>query len=265
MIDLHSHILPGIDDGAENLNVALEMARMAAASGTTVLACTPHIKPPTYPNHRASIDEAVDFLKSQLVQEGIALELVGGADIHINHDLLDGLKSGHLPTINGSRYFLFEPDHNVMPPGLDRFCATILDAGFVPILTHPERLDWIERHYDKICGFDEMGVVMQLTANSVTGKFGKQVQKWSLRMLQENRVDIVASDAHDVKYRTTSLASVKEFLVKHFGLPLANRLLQENPMRILEDGPLAEKARVSITVAPQKSAWLNLMNMFSSK
>ena len=103
MIDLHSHILPGIDDGAKTLEVSLEMARLAVADGIRTMACTPHIYPGLYMNDSAGITRARDALQAELDTQGIALQLVVGADVHLVPELLDGVKAGRVPTLNGSR------------------------------------------------------------------------------------------------------------------------------------------------------------------
>src|SRR5574337_485004 len=113
VIDLHTHILPGIDDGAKSLELSLEMARIAVADGTTVMACTPHIYPGLYMNDGAGIRRARDKLQMALDLKQMPLRLVVGADAHLVPELRDGLKSGRVPTLHDSRYFLLEPSHHV--------------------------------------------------------------------------------------------------------------------------------------------------------
>ena len=117
MIDLHCHLLPGIDDGPPDLATALEMARIAAAAdGITLTACTPHIYPGLYNNEADQILAAVAAVRLRLQEAGIPLEVTTGADIQLVPELLDGLNSGRFPTLHGSRYFLFEPSHHTVPP-----------------------------------------------------------------------------------------------------------------------------------------------------
>src|SRR5690606_33768464 len=108
-----------------------------------------------------------------------------------------GLRQGRIPTLSNSRYFLFEPPHHVAPPRLEEAAFNLLAAGYVPILTHPERLTWIESHYAVFKRLAHSGVWMQLTAGALYGKFGARPRYWSERMLDEGLVHIVASDAHD--------------------------------------------------------------------
>ncbi len=201
MIDLHSHILPGIDDGAKSVAMSLEMAELAVADGITHMACTPHITPGIYDNDPVAIAARVRALQAMLDKSGIALRLVAGADVHVVPDLAARLADGSLPCLEGTRYFLFEPPHHVAPPGLLRVAREAMAAGFMPVLTHPERLTWIEKAYGLICELDEAGVAVQVTAGALTGDFGERVRGWAFRLLDEGRVDIVASDAHDTRRR----------------------------------------------------------------
>ena len=172
MIDLHSHILHGIDDGASDIAMSIEMAKMAIADGTTHIACTPHIMPGIYDNDTGIIQKKMSELKDALKQQDLPLNLIIGADVHIGPTNVQGLQAGHIPSLNGTRYFLFEPSHHVMPPKIVEFSKKILADNYIPILTHPERLTWIENHYDKMVEMDEIGVPIQLTAASITGRFG---------------------------------------------------------------------------------------------
>jgi protein-tyrosine phosphatase len=249
VIDLHSHILPSLDDGSSSLETSLHMAVIAVDDGVEFMACTPHIKSGVYENSRIIIETSLYLLRTALARHDIPLKLCAGADIHVTPSLAVLLKAGILPTLGGSRYFLFEPPHNVVVPGLLSLTRAILADGFVPILTHPERLTWIENHYDLICDMDEAGVGIQLTAASVLGKFGKRAAYWSERMLDEGRVDLLASDAHDVSHRPPGLSHARDRVAQRYDEMTARLLTELNGRAILEDKPLAEKRR-----QPRKAA-----------
>ncbi len=235
MIDLHSHILPGIDDGARSLEVALEMARIAVADGTTVMACTPHIYPGLYMNDSAGIHAERDKLQQALDTFGIRLRLVVGADAHLVPELLDGLRTGRVPTLHGSRYFLLEPSHHVAPPQFEESVFQIMAAGYVPVITHPERLTWIEDHYPKFIALARRGAWLQLTAGALVGKFGKRARHWSERLLGDGVIHLVASDAHTVSVRSPRLSDAVPLLDKIVGPNETRRLLYERPQAILDD------------------------------
>jgi protein-tyrosine phosphatase len=235
MIDLHCHILPGIDDGAADLPVSLAMARAFVADGVTTVACTPHILPGVYHNSGLQIRAAVQQLQQALDQEGIALNLVAGADVHIAPDLTSGLQSGHLLSLGDTRYVLIEPPHNVLPPRLEECFFGLLAAGYVPILTHPERLSWINAHYETISRLFQAGVWMQVTAGSLAGAFGRNPLYWAERMLDEGRVHFLATDAHDTKRRPPNLSRGRELAAKLVGEGEAEHLVVSRPEGVLRD------------------------------
>ena len=233
MIDLHSHILPGIDDGAADLAVSLAMARAFVADGVTTVACTPHILPGLYHNNGPQIRHAVLELQAAIDREGIALRLVTGADIHITPNFVAGLRDGSLLSLADSRYVLVEPPHHVAPARLDDLFFSLLVAGYVPILTHPERLTWIKSQYATIVRLVQAGVWMQVTAGSLTGAFGRQPLYWAERMLQEGRVHILATDAHDCARRPPELTPGREQAERLVGATEAEHLVMTRPRGII--------------------------------
>jgi protein-tyrosine phosphatase len=235
VIDLHCHILPGIDDGASDLSVSLDMARAFVADGVTQVACTPHILPGHYFNTGATIRPAVAELQAVLDREDIPLQLVAGADNHVVPDFVSGLHSGHLLTLGGSRYVLVEPPHHVAPPRLDELFFSILAAGFVPILTHPERLAWIKDHYPLMQRLAGSGVWMQITAGSLSGAFGRNARYWVERMLDEGLVRILATDAHDTTRRPPNLREGRDLAAARVGAREADFLVVTRPMGVLAD------------------------------
>jgi Capsular polysaccharide biosynthesis protein len=139
------------------------MARMASSDGITTIACTPHILPGVYNNTGPAIRIAVDRLRERISEAGIPITLVPGADVHVAPDLGVQLRQGQVLTLNDSRYLLLEPPHHLLPPRLEDLIFGLQAAGYVPVLTHPERLSWIEGHYDLIERFACNSVLMQIT------------------------------------------------------------------------------------------------------
>lgn len=235
MIDLHSHILHGIDDGASDIEVSIEMARIAVADGITHMACTPHIFPGKYENSSAIILPAIKALQSVLDDKKIALKLMCGADAHVSIDLIDRIMLGDVPTLNGSRYFLLEPPHEVLPPRLPELAEKALLAGYVPILTHPERLLWGERHYEVFIKLSDMGCLLQLTAGSLLGDFGSLAKRIAERILADGRAGIVATDAHGVKSRRPLLSFAYNYIAAKIGKSEAEELFVKRPMAIISN------------------------------
>lgn len=259
MIDLHCHILPGIDDGAPDMETALAMARIAAADGIHTVACTPHIYPGMYENTAAGIAQATEGLRQALQQAGIALILTYAADTHVVPDLVQKLQQGSSPTFNGGRYFLLEPPHHVAPPNFEEYVFRLLAAGYVPIITHPERLSWIEQDYAVFERLAHHGAWMQLTAGSLTGRFGSNARYWGERMLDEGLVHILATDSHGVARRPPLLAEGMAAATAWVGAQEAQRMVSERPAAVLQNSDPAQVApmlALSARSQPQTSGVL---------
>ena len=235
MIDLHCHILPGIDDGAADLAVSVAMARAFVADGVSVVACTPHILPGLYSNSGPEIRKAMARLQQALDGDGIPLRLVTGADNHIVPSFVAELRSGHLLSLADTRYVLVEPPHHIPPPRMEDLFFSLLVAGYVPILTHPERLTWIKTHYAAVQRLARSGVWMQITAGSLAGAFGRNARYWSERMLDEGCVHILATDAHDVDRRPPNLSLGRELAAKRVGDLEAQNLVETRPAGVLRN------------------------------
>ncbi len=211
------------------------MARIAASEGVVVQACTPHIFPGVYNNTGPQIRAAVVDLQREIDAAGIELTLVTGADAHMVPDMVGGLRSSMILSLADTRYVLVEPPHHVAPPRIDAFFFDLLAAGYVPVLTHPERLRWIEAHYETFVRLFHAGVWMQVTSGSLTGAFGARPKYWGERMLDEGLVHILASDAHGVRRRRPDLAAGRAAAEKWVGAEEAEQMVYLRPYAILEN------------------------------
>ena len=235
LVDLHCHLLPGVDDGSGSLVESLEMARGFCRDGVGVVACTPHFFPGVYNNSGPDIRSRVARLQDDLDAEGIPLRLVVGGDVHIAPDLVAKLKSGEALSLNDSRYVLVEPPHHILPPNMDGLFFDLLSAGYVPILTHPERMSWLEREYALVERLALSGVLMQITAGSILGSFGNRARDRSSRMLRDGMVHLVASDAHDMARRPPVMGEALAVLKEWVGEAEAMNLMSVRPKIILRD------------------------------
>lgn len=235
MLDLHCHLLPSIDDGATDLPMALEMARIAYADGIRTVACTPHIYPGMYENTGDGIRAAVVALQARLDEEGIGLRLVVGADVHLEPGLVQAIQSGRVPTLAGSRYLLLEPPHHVAPPRFEETVFQLMVAGYVPVITHPERLRWIDDHYEVFKRLVRQGAWMQITAGALTGRFGKRPKYWGERMLDESLVHVLATDAHHPVRRPPRLAEGLDAAARRIGDAQAVHLVHTRPQGIIDN------------------------------
>jgi len=242
LIDLHCHILPGVDDGAKDLQTALAMARIAVEDGIEIVACTPHITPGVYDNRGPEITRAIASLQESLDAANIPLQLTCGADAHLAPDLGEGLRERRVPSLGGSRYFLLEPPHHVAPPRLDLAVQDLLNEGHVPVITHPERLSWIEDHYDLMNAMADAGAWFQITAGSLTGRFGPRPRYWAERMVDEGLTHILATDAHNVRNRAPRLAEGRDAVAARLGPEEARRMVIDRPRGILANADPATLA-----------------------
>lgn len=240
LIDLHAHLLPSIDDGAKSVEESLAMARLSVADGIVAMACTPHILPGRYNNTAASIEAAVASLRLALQQAGIPLTLYVGADVHIAPDLLEKLRSGQVPSLNGSRYFLLEPPGGIRPVQFVKFTERLLAGGYVPIITHPERLPWVEKNFSDITEAQDTGCLVQLTAASITGEFGTLAKRLSDRFIDAGRVDIVASDTHGETRRPPGVTAARAVIAQRLGEDWAYDVFERKPVAIVANAPAAE-------------------------
>jgi len=228
------------------------MARIAVADGVRIVACTPHIMPGVYNNTGPDIYRAVTALQWELDRAEIGIVLAPGADAHIAPDLVHGLKSGRVLPLGKSRYFLLEPPHSVLPPRFDDFLISLMGTGYLPIITHPERLSWVESHYESLERLVRSGVMMQLTAGSLLGRFGRRARSLAERMLDDGLVNIIASDAHDTEARRPGLSEAFGVVARRLGREEAMHMVVTRPAGILRNlNPADLPPPVGIETAPR--------------
>jgi len=197
MIDLHAHLLPGIDDGAETMEQSLKLARIAVAEGIQLVAATPHHLNGRYVNSASDVEEAVQHLRGKLAEERIPLQLITGQEIRVTGDLWTEWEQGRLLTLGGSRYLLLELPNNHVPRGFADLIYEMTIQGLVPIIAHPERNVELADNPDLLMELVQLGAWGQVTSHSLNGRFGNRVMKTAMHMCKRNLIHIIASDAHD--------------------------------------------------------------------
>jgi protein-tyrosine phosphatase len=234
MIDLHVHILPGLDDGAKDLDESLEMCRVAVRDGITTIVATPHTADGNYDNSRDRVLAAVGELTDCLPSQGIRLTILPGADIHV-HEQLDALiNNRETLTVNDTmRYVMVEFPRHVIPPNCIEWMFRLILAGFTPILTHPERNTAIHRKTEFVREWVEKGGLVQLTAMSLTGEFDQEAKKCSEELLKHNLVHVIASDAHSAVRRPPVLSKAVECAASLVGPDYARKLVEDYPAAII--------------------------------
>ena len=248
MIDLHCHILPGVDDGARTLEDAVAICRMAAADGCHAMIATPHQRRDLWWNDDV---ERLRRLARELqakVREAVGPEfqvLLGG-EVHVDREVLSELErlpGGSILTLAGSRWLLLELDGRGSPDEAVHLVHETTIAGWRPILAHPEVIPWLAPDLDLLAHLVRMGATLQLTAMSVTGDFGRRPMEDSHRMLEAGLVHFVASDAHDTRRRPPGLRRACLMIASRWGEDLARELSVDNPRAVLEDRPLPAAAQ----------------------
>lgn len=240
LFDLHTHVLPGVDDGAATISEALQMLRNAAACDVRALVVTPHCNVPGMPDNllSAQLRTRFDALCRAAKEEQLPLTLMLGGEVRCTEQLPALLRAGLIPTLNGSRYVLTEFPHGGDRDSYYFALRGILDAGFVPLVAHPERYSALRCDPIMVQQWLDMGCHVQLTAGSIMGKFGRDVMRTAQFLLDRDLVACVASDAHGTTTRTNYLSDVYTHLQLHYGKDYARALLWENPRRICRDEPL---------------------------
>lgn len=237
MIDLHNHLLPGIDDGAPDLETALQLARVAVADGITHLVCTPHIHPGRYDNDRSSIAQAHRRFSDGLAQAGIDLKVSWAAEVRFGMELMVSLAEGAIPLLGqwqDRKVLLLEFPHGEVPFGAERLTAWLLARNIVPMIAHPERNKSLMRSPKKLKPFLDQGCLLQVTAGSVTGHFGPQAQELAHDLLEQGLVTILASDAHNLQHRPPRLSEGMEHVARIVGDSQAERLFKDTPWQIAQ-------------------------------
>lgn len=236
MIDLHCHFLPGIDDGAANLDEALALARAAVADGIRVSVLTPHVHLERYPNERAGIEAAVVALRAELEREGIPLQVRAGGEVRLGAEIVDLLEQDRIPflgELGGYRVMLLEFPHSGIPIGSDRLVRYLVARRVRPLVAHPERNRELIAAPDRIKPFVDMGCMLQLTAGSLIGQFGEGSRVASEHYLAQDWVFALATDAHDLRHRVPNLGAARDLLVDRGEAGLARRLTELNPARLV--------------------------------
>jgi protein-tyrosine phosphatase len=240
MIDIHHHLLPGVDDGARNLDISLAMVEMAIADGITHIVCTPHSSHSYYfdPEHNATLlAELQDAVARRFGDDAITLGL--GCDFHLMFDNIEDAQSHPTRyTINGNNYLLVEfPDSAISPTTAQTFYQLSL-SGMTPIITHPERNPILARQPERMTEWLKAGALIQVTANSLSGRFGQTAEQSAFWLLDHQWVHFLATDAHDVQSRPPRLRRAFDLVAERYDLATAQRLCVRNPRAAFYGEPL---------------------------
>lgn len=235
MIDLHCHLLPGIDDGPETLDEAVCLAKQMAEGGVTHAVVTPHIHYGRWDNTPEIIKKSLNELQQGIELEGIPLTLGYAAEVRIDVDVLAAVPQGNIPFLGvyqGKRVMLLELPHSNIPMGTEQIVQWLLKQNILPMIAHPERNKDVMRRYEKLASLVELGCLFQVTAGSLVGQFGNAAQEIAERMLNAGLVTILASDAHHIQRRPANLGEGYQAAASLVGEHEAMSLVKDRPLAI---------------------------------
>jgi len=238
VIDLHTHILPALDDGARTLDESLAMIRIAVADGITSLAATPH-DTGSAPDYPSQVKARVAQVQAALQERGIDLQLVVGSELHGVPDLVARLRTGRALTLGSSRYFLLEFPLTDLPIHAAQLVFEAQVAGFTPIVAHPARTAAIQHDPNQLYDLVERGALAQITSGSLTGVFGPRIQATARVLVEHNLVHLIASDAHGTGYRAPRLSEAVQVAGQIVGEEIARAMVTTRPQAILSNQSLA--------------------------
>ncbi|WP_110114952.1 CpsB/CapC family capsule biosynthesis tyrosine phosphatase [Bacillus sp. CGMCC 1.16541] len=219
MIDLHCHILPGLDDGAQTKEDALEMAKQAVAQGIHTIIATPHHQNRQYQNEKNVIIERVKELNDYFSQHNLPITILPGQEPRIYGELVDDYKADHILSLNNTgKYVFIEFPSSQVPRYTDQLIYDLQSHHLTPIIVHPERNSQLMEAPDLLYRFVQKGALTQITASSVTGQFGKKIQKFTHQLIDANLTHFVASDAHNVTSRGFSMEAAFQEIEKQYGI-----------------------------------------------
>ena len=267
MVDIHHHLLFGLDDGSNSIDTSVAMARLAAADGITHIVCTPHANG-NY-EFRPRVNAAkTDELRARLAAEGIAITLGSGCDFHLSFDNVIAAKQDPARfSINGLGYVLVEvPDYG-LPPGLTETFYELQLAGLTPILTHPERNPTLQRDPDRLKDWMRGGVLIQVTADSLTGHKGRHAQRMAHDLLEKRWVHFLATDAHNTTSRPPRMREAHDLVATKYGSIYAHSLCVINPLAVFlgKQFEAAEEARGLFEDVKEPNWWQRVSSALSRR
>jgi protein-tyrosine phosphatase len=240
VIDIHTHILPGLDDGAANWEDTLNMARSAVSEGITTIIATPHHANGRYENRADEVAEHTRRVNERLIASGVPVSIMSGQEIRVHDDLLEAWNRGELLALAGSTYVLIEMPSSQVPKEMDELIHELRIMNLKPIIAHPERNAEIANHPQRLAGLVEAGAFAQVTSHSLLGGFGRRIQQSAWALCGSGLIQIVSSDAHHIERRGFRLREAYDVIRERMGVQWESYLLN-NALCVAEDRSFAGK------------------------
>ena len=245
--DIHSHVLWGVDDGAEDMETSIELCKLAHEMGTDFLFLTPHIINWSDASLLYDLRESkAEYLQNVLYEDGVELKLYKGFEILCDDDIFN-IKFFEPYTLNKSRYILIEFDFRfTTEEDVDAWCDYLISCGLVPIIAHPERYEFVKKDISVIERLSEKGCLFQLNSGSVLGVFGEYEASVALKMLLCGYADFLGSDAHDLRWRNTDMYVFLRDYPEAVSDEVLEKILFENPQRVVNNEPIKPRRLKSL-------------------
>jgi protein-tyrosine phosphatase len=248
MVDIHTHIIPGVDDGAQNMEDTIAMCRLAAEDGVGTIVATPHAYWSREVNGGPVIENGTAAVREALEANGVSMKIVPGCEVPMERNLVAKLLADRFWTIDASSaYLLLEPPWGALPDYLYPLIQEILDQGITPIIAHPERSPDLQQRPQIVARLVEMGSLTQLTANSILGRHGPKARDVAWRLLEEGLAHVVASDSHNSTSRPPRLSEARREVEDALGADVGVRLFEENPQQIVSGMPVMAAPKPNAT------------------
>ncbi len=237
MIDIHCHVIYGVDDGSIGPEESLKMIDLASSGGTVALIATPHCNVPgSYRNlWGPELAEKLKAINSALIKAGKKTRVFPGQEIFCSGAFREELAAGRLITLNRSRYPLVEFDFTEFEDSVTLKLRALIADGYVPIVAHPERYDFVQMSTQAAFRLKSLGCLLQVNKGSLAGAFGESAKRSAHRLLEEELADFIASDAHSPYVRNTNMADVYEMVCEEYSYDYAQTLMDINPLKVLRN------------------------------
>lgn len=233
MIDMHSHILPGIDDGSRSIEESIQMIKEAKEAGFEAIVSTSHYIEESYSASKMQRQELIDMLNDKLQEENIKIEIYNGAEAYITPNLIKLIKEEKLPTLNNTKYLLMELPMNSQIIYLNRMISDLVSSGIIPVIAHPERYSYVQENPKMLMELLEIGAIFQANYGSIVGSYGREAEKTIKRLLKNDMIHLLGSDCHRKNSIYTEMKPILKKLEKLIGKEKLEELTSINPQKVL--------------------------------
>jgi protein-tyrosine phosphatase len=255
VIDVHSHVLPGVDDGPKTWDQSVALCQALAADGITTAIATPHVIDHVYPNTRAGVASLVAELRARLAAAGIPLTVLAGGEVEMSCRHLTDPPFDDIPTLAGGRYLLIEVPATLVPRSFESLLFSLQARGMTPVIAHPERCLTVQRQLGVARGWRDAGAVLQLDAESVLGVFGDAAETAAHALIDAGLAHALASDSHSCRKRPPRLGAAARAIAELAGPEVAHFLVREGPQRIVSGSAAGEPPRPRQGERSRLGAW----------